>query len=199
MIRRVPAGRRAVPFTVRTDRAYRICPITDGKLYVYVPTFEHLLGLLSSRRWRSNAHLTTIAGYVPYFGGAIAFHAENLLLKGVKPLWSPRETPGWADRTIYRRNRALAIQQLLADGVYASRSEAESLSTGYPRECEWFGPRGFRFEPEDIAEVWAWGGPLNPVDLRSKKGRLLRSLVPEGVPIRKGMPQRVGQDCRRPW
>ncbi len=178
---------RAVPFTnFRTDRGYCICPATDGLLYVQVPTFDHLLRFLTTRRWTGEAHLRTIDGYVPYFGGTIAFHAERLALKGVKPMWHRRFSDvshGEADR------------QLLEDGVYVTLSEARKYQSGYPQECEWVGPRGLRFEDADIAAVYV-SEVREPIDLRRGKGRLLKQFVPKGVPVKKGRPPRgFGKGC----
>jgi hypothetical protein len=191
-IRRV-GGRAAIAFTnIRTDRLYCICPITDGKLYVDVPDTDHLLRLLATRRWRSTAHLHTIGGYVPYFGGAIAFHAEKLLLKGVKPHWFVRASTrrrGWTHQAAWRRHLE-ARRQVIEDGLYADEREADQFHSGYAGECEWEGPSGLRFGPEDIADVYAAS-----LDLRSKRGRLLKKLVP-GVLVKKGLPQQVGRPCR---
>jgi hypothetical protein len=117
-------------------------------LYVEVPTFEHLNSLLHTKIFRGTAHFRTQDGYVPYYGGGIAFNARSLVSNGIEPLWYLRKG-GLYDRALY---------QLVEDGIYEDELTAEHhCGGGYPRECEWAGPAGFRFEASWI--VFAWYNP----------------------------------------
>ena len=140
MVERIKTAR------IRTDRDYCICPVTDGLLYVDVPSFDHLSSLLLTRRFRKGAHFRAKGGYTPHAGGGIAFQHKPLLLRGVKPIWYRKEG---GDRTV-------AIEQLIEDGVYGSQRDAERAQRqrGYADECEWQGPTGMKFEPGWVVFAW---------------------------------------------
>jgi len=144
---------------------YRLCAPEDGLLYVEVPTQNDLLNLLLQRRWRGRANLRTLHGYVPYYGGGIAFHFTDLLLKGVRPSWYCEGD--------YRT----ALQQLVADGYFNSSLEAERFHSIYPQECEWRGPAGMTFDLENIDHIWLGrhvGDPLS----QDQNVQILEQILP---------------------
>lgn len=136
---------------VRDDRDYCICTPKDGRLYVEVPTGDHLANLLLTQRFR-DAHFRTQDGYVPYDGGGIAFKLRPLMLKGVTPIWYPKKGA----------DKARAVAQLLEDGVYPNEREAyrRAFQKGYASECEWVGPKGLKFDASMVE--FAWYNPSKP-------------------------------------
>lgn len=171
-------------------RDYCICPIDDGLLYVEFPNYNMLRNFLITQRWRGTAHLRTRHGYVPYFGGGIAFDARPLLLHGVKPLWFVE--PGG--------DKARAVKQLLADGVYEDYWEAERHygHQQYAAECEWEGPRKMWIDPAWIDHVWI--APTQPKRIGRPMKKLVKELqrfLPRGVPIYPDAPDPAGwKPCR---
>lgn len=125
-------------------RDYHFCKPIDNLLYVEVPTIESLVTLVLQRKWRKTPHLRTIEGYVPYYGGGIAFNFYNLRLKGIRPSWY----------LISGGNYDKALEELLDDGIYADYREAMRNYSTYPKECEWVGPPGMTFDLEDIEYIW---------------------------------------------
>jgi hypothetical protein len=155
-----------------------ICPITDGLLYVEVPNFEQLVTLLIQQRWRRVAHLRTKEGYVPYFGGGIAFNAWNMILKGVKPLWFRR-------RGGMRQLEAFleAVEEAYQMGFYDDFHDAEMHNGDpYPNECEWQGPSGLRFSTDDIEFVWVHWRVAEEIGPAVVKRRLYEFL-PRDIPV----------------
>lgn len=125
---------------------YCFCPADDGLLYVEFPDFDHIMTFLLQQRFRRNAHFRTRHGYVPYFGGGIAFDARALYLKGVKPLWFLKKKDG---------NIQKAIDELIQDGIYQTRREADRhYEAVYIDECEWLGPSRLWIDLKDIEYVW---------------------------------------------
>lgn len=160
------------------EEHYHICPITDGLLYVEVPSFKSLMTLLLQQRWRGEAHLRTREGYVPYSGGGIAFYAWNLILKGVRPIWYDTKP----------RGQKLPIDQiieyLIHQGIYSDWGEAydHNEQKAYANECEWKGPRKMRFDIEDVAYVWIGHLALRKHPLQKMLDQL-RSFMPPAIPI----------------
>lgn len=173
-MRHVAAALRRLARVVEREH-YTFCQPDDGLLYVEVPDFDHLQNLLITRRWRHDAHLKTLEGYVPYFGGGIAFHLHNLVLRGVRPLWYPRE------------DYEAALAQVLEDDLYADEFEAREFeeNESFKNECEWRGPRGMTFQPEDVAFAWIPDNPrFQPSDEQLDR---LREIMPD-LEIRIGRP-----------
>jgi hypothetical protein len=158
------------------EGAYHICPITDGLLYVEMPSFKGLITLLLQQKWRGLAHLRTREGYVPYSGGGIAFYAWNLILKGVKPIWYDVPGPSPPIDEI--------IEYLVAKGIYEDWAEANwhNHQQGYASECEWRGPKGMRFDMTDVAYVWIGWSAKKKHKMEHMIGRL-RSFLPPHIPI----------------
>lgn len=163
---------------VRNAKAYCLCPARDGLLYVEFPSYARMRNLLLNQRFRDEAHFRTVDGYVPYYGAALAFDARSLYLVGVKPLWY-----------LHRNgDRAQAIEQLIADGIYDNEHEAyEYDGHHYGDECEWWGPRGMRFDPRWIAQVWIWPGRTPRTELAERQDEMAW-LLPR-VPVEFGKPE----------
>lgn len=126
-------------------RDYCFCPADDGLLYVEFRTASDLLNLLLQTQFRNVAHFRTRHGYVPYSGGGIAFNAQAMYLKGVRPLWFLKKNG----------NIEEAIDQLLADGIYKNEREIDKYyESQYVKECEWKGPSKLRFDLDDVEFIW---------------------------------------------
>ncbi len=165
----------------KANKNPQFAPIDDGLLYVEVPTFESLQNLLLNQRWRNRAHLRTSCGYVPYFGGGIAFKAWNLIAKGVKPLW--REAPGESPEE--------ALSRIVkTTGFFEDENEAlEHHAHCYKKECEWRGPAGMEFSNSDIAFVWLGPTTVRKIGAKEAKAQL-RLFLPSRIPIREEAPEK---------
>ncbi len=171
------------------SHSYCICRPPDGLLYVQTPSFDDLVHLLLEQRFRRLAHFHTSGGYVPYYGGALAFDARYLGALGVRPRW-------------YRRGGARddqAIAEAIADGVYADYNDAYSHqgNPGDVGECEWMGPHNLRFDPKRVTHAWAWGPAID------KSGRsldvalrALQALAPRAL-VAEGRPPKTANPCKR--
>jgi hypothetical protein len=148
----------AQPSYDRRARGYHICVPQDSKLYVDVPTGDHLVNLLLNSQFRGAAHFRTESGRTPYSGGGIAFEFRPLALHGVQPIWYPKDLDLSRSQTI----RDAVVAQLVEDGVYADETEASRhyAQKSYASECEWLGEPGMRFDPSWI--IFAWFNPRKP-------------------------------------
>lgn len=169
-------------FKIRQDRDYCICLPKDGLLYVEVPDFYHLMGLLLTQRWNGEAHLRTLQGKVPYFGGGIAFDFWSLFMHGVRPVWYTKQNGDY--------NKA--IEQLIEDGIFNNQLDAShwAQATSYGGECEWLGQSKMRFDPKWIKYIWA--GPRATLAQLTQ----LKDLFPK-LDIHEEAPERSsGSPCR---
>jgi hypothetical protein len=139
-----------------SQKNYCFCPPADGLLYVELPTQNQLLTFLIQQKWRGRANLRTLHGYIPYFGGGVAFHFMNLYLRGVKPSW------------FCQGDYETAVEELIQDGIFKNHAEAELRYSIYPAECEWVGPARLEFSLRDIDHIWLGGNigkPLQQVEI----------------------------------
>lgn len=168
------------------SKPYCICFPHDGLLYVETPDFMHLRQLLMQQRFRGYAHLRTADGFVPYFGGGIAFHFPYLYMIGVKPIWYRKRTATLQE----------ALSAVVADGFFASEDEADDFDGhNYSDECEWRGPRGMRFSLAAIEYIWL--GFRNEDYREGERLEILRQFVPENIPIVINKPEPTGhKPCR---
>lgn len=164
-------------------RAYCICWPTDGLLYVEVPSYDHLRNLLLTQKWRGDAHLRTKDGYVPYFGGGIAFSFTKMRMKGVHPVWYIRK--GFTKQQ--------AVAHLVEDGLFVSERDALRHAEGdYPGECEWKGKKGLSFTPDAIEYVWLGKRAGKPFDEAKAE---LHQFIPD-LDVRSEAPPSGNSPCR---
>ena len=169
-----------VVLDLESVRNYCFCPADDGLLYVEFPNADQLITLLLQQKFRNVAHFRTRHGYVPYSGGGIAFNAQSMYLKGVKPLWFLRSFGDYN----------YAIEQLIEDSIYQNKREAERhYESQYVKECEWKGPIGLRFDLNDVEFVW-----LGSKKLKRDIKKEIKTLFPN-IPILKEPPESVTNPC----
>lgn len=137
--------------------------------------------MLLQQKWRGRANLRTLHGYVPYYGGGIAFKFPNLLFRGVKPSW------------YLKGDYSVAIHQLVEAGYFDSTLDAERHYSHYPNECEWFGPKGMRFDLNDIQYIWLGGQVGHPYSADSIL-EMLNEILPDDILIRLEHPESLGAD-----
>lgn len=162
-------------------KPYCFCPPIDGNLYVELPSQNQLLTFLLQQKWRGKANFRTLHGYVPYFGGGVAFDFLSLFLRGARPSWY---AVGRYDD---------AVQALVEDGIFDTYLDAEMHHSIYPQECEWTAPAGFRFSFDDIKFIWLGeqvGSPLKTLQILN----YLEEILPSHVEIWDEPPPMLGNN-----